>query len=351
MFREGAYQPKPEERLQAQAESFADKGVKEFSDDQAIFLKYSAELSQLTDLGNIPQELPDELKAAIAKNKRGYVAYLRRTKKEEIDFREQNIRTYKEQFQPAIQELKVRIAASENPKSLPEYLGSGSNGSAYKIEMGGVAYAAKFSSSLTQSNFEIKPLIRAKGIENVAQLEAYSFEDGVVIMDLLPGQEVTKIKPEKDPGYTDEQITAVIAKVQELDEKGLVIDPKASNFLYDKEKGFSILDFHLKQGNWDLPNQVISLRNMLSARDWKQLDYDTPEYDAQAIEQQKITLAATLKLLTITKNKFPDIYQLIEADNEKRKGEKYNQLIQKEYLHTEDPDVANFLRQIEELGF
>ena len=158
---EGAPQFNPEEksqeRLQAQAEIFADKGVENFSEDQAQILKYSSELSQIKDLKNLPPDLPEELVSLIQKHKDAYVNFLRRERKLETSFIEENIETYKEKFQPVIAELKAKMAQG-NFKELPEYLGSGSNGSAFRIEVDGNAvvvparYAYSHSASVGKRN-------------------------------------------------------------------------------------------------------------------------------------------------------------------------------------------------------
>ena len=162
--------PKTQEQIMAQVEHFADKGVKEFSSEQKLLLKNSKKLSTITDLDNLPKNLPEELKKLIKDNRSKYIEVLRSSKKEEIEFRKQNIELYNSKFKPVIDSLKGKISNSHDPKELPEYLGSGSNSSAYVIEVDGKKYAAKFSSSLTQANFETKPLLQARGIENVAQL-------------------------------------------------------------------------------------------------------------------------------------------------------------------------------------
>lgn len=359
---EGAPQFNPEEksqeRLQVQAEVFADKGVKNFSKDQAQILKYSAELSQIKDLNNLPPDLPGELVALIQKHKDAYVNFLRQERKLETSFIEENIKTYKEKVQPVIAELKTKMAQG-NFKELPEYLGSGSNGSAFRIEVDGKTYAAKFSRSIAQANFEIKPLLRAKGIPHTAQLESYSFEDGVVVMELLPGTDVTNFTLEEAPEYPDEHIIQLIDTVRELDAKGLVIDPKPSNFMYDQEQGFSILDYHLKNAgsNYGLPQEIISLKTALSARKFERLDYKAPDYEekakAQAIEKYKISLPLMVRFLGILKVKYPDIlaeWQRQHDEDKKNPNMRVGELIEREYI-PQHPDLEPHLKKLEEMGF
>lgn len=350
--------PKTPERLQAQAETFADQGVKEFSEDQAKLLKYSAELATIKDLNNLPSDLPQELVELVQKHKDAYIDFLRKERKLETSFIEENIKTYNEKFQPLVRELKMRMAQGD-PKQLPEYLGSGSNGSAFRIEVDGKTYAAKFSRSLVQSNFEIKPLLRARGIPHSAQLVTYSFEDGVVVMELLPGQDVTNFTSENAPEYSDEHIAGLVDTVKELDANGIVIDPKPSNFLYDPEQGFSILDFHLKKGgsNFGLPQEVISLKTALSARKFENLDYKAPDYDEkakeQSIERYKIQLPMMIRFLGILQEKYPDILEAWQKQHEEDKQDprmSVSELIDRRYI-PEHPDLLPYLKKLEEMGF
>lgn len=349
---------KSQERLQAQSESFADKSVENFSKDQAKILKYSADLSGIRDLNNLPSDLPEELINLINKNKDAYIDFLRKEKKLETTFIEENIKIYKEKFQPIILELKEKISQG-NSKNIAEYLGSGSNGSAFRVVVEGKSYAAKFSKSITQANFEIKPLLKAKGIPHTAQLVCYSFEDGVVIMELLPGTDVTNFTPENAPLYSDGDMIQLIETIKIMDSEGLVIDPKPSNFMYDEKEGFSILDYHLKNPNsgFALPQEIMSLGNMLSARKLEYLDYKDQNYDEKSkmrvIEYFKIYLPIMVRLINILNDKYPDI---ISGWKQKKMEDKNDprissiDLIDRKYI-PQEATLMPYLAKLEELGF
>lgn len=350
---------KPPEYLQAQAEAFGDKGVKEFSDDQKKILQYSAELAQIQDLDNLPEDIPAELRDLIERNKQKYISFLKGEKKEEIEFRKQNVELYKEKFQESIRNLKERMKQG-NIKDLPEYLGSGSRGSAFRIEVDGQEYAAKFSSSITQSNFEIKPLLRAKGVEHTAQLVAYSFEDEGVIMNLLPGTEMERFTPEEAPEIKDEHIIQLIETTKELYNKGIVVDPKPSNFLYDPEEGFSLLDFHLAQGMHPtgIGDVIISLKLTLTKRkfpniDWKADDYEEIVKD-RTLQENKIFLPMMIRFLHILQERYPEILaDYRRAFDERAANPRVSQspLIHRQYIPVDHPDLKPYLDTLAEMGF
>lgn len=341
---------KTPEELQAQAELFADKGVKEFSDDQRFLLSTSAELAQIEDLSNAP----DRVKELVEQHRDAYVQFFRENRQLDNTSIIENNRLYQEKFAPVIAELKQRIGTGKG-KELPEYLGSGSNGSAFRITVDGKEYAAKFSSSITQQNFERKPIERAKGIAHAAQLTCYSFQDQVVIMEMLTGKDVTSLKPEEMPLYPDEHVIQLIEKVKELDAKGIVIDPKPSNFMYDPKEGFSILDFHIKRGTHsNIETQLMWLRTVLAARDFGKPDYkDDEKMRLQSIEKYKVYLPTSIQFLRIMQEKYPELLSAWKKQHEENKNNPMmavSDVINRESI-PEHPDLKPYLDELTQMGY
>lgn len=346
------------ERLQAQAETFADKGVGEFSSEQGKFLKYSAELARITNLRSLPEDLPEELVMLIRKHTDAYVQFLRKEKNLELSFQEENIRLYASTFKPVITELKQRILASEM-KQMPEYLGSGRFGTGFRIVVDGKKYAAKFSRNVIHVNFELKPLLRAKGIPHTSQLVSYSFEDGVVIMELLPGTNVTDFTPANAPVYRDEHIEQLIETVAALDERGIIIDPKPSNFMYDVKDGFYVLDYHLASvgSEYGFVQAVMDLRVALTTRKFPALDYKSPDYEEkytqQSLERYRISLPLLVQFFTILSEKFPKILSSWRKQHEidkKNPSMSVGDIVDRKYIPA-DPSLEPYLSRLAELGF
>jgi len=362
----GHIKPKTSERLQAQVEAFADSGVEKFSEEQKAVLKNSAELSKITDLNNLPDDLSDDLRKLIEDNKDAYLLFLKE-RKFETEKIEESITLYNEKFSGKISELKVRMSEG-NPQELPEYLGSGSNGSAFKIEVEGKEYAAKFTNSVVQSNFEIKPLLKATGIEHTSQFVCHSFQDGVVVMELLPGVDITNFTSENSPEYTDKDLGQLIDTVVKLESAGLVIDPKASNFLYSTESGFSVLDYHLqREGSGHIIGKsIMSLMHALTFRPYVRLDLEDPDFDAKlnirAQEESRRRLSMMVRVFTIVKEKYPDLitewqqtYNRELAENDERvrtnkypQGEPYNPIKKDRIPETEE--FQEYIKKLEDLG-
>ncbi len=345
------FQPKSKEELQAQAELFADKGVPEFSDEQRQLLTNASSLAA----GNIPEGMQE----IVEDNRQKYLELLRRSSKEEIVYRKENIENYNSRFKEAIDSLREKISQTEYPESLPEYLGSGANGIAFEINVDGCRYAAKFSRSVAQANFEIKPLLIAKGIKNAAQLVAYSFDDNVVIMDLLHGRDVSTYYPNEDPGYTDQHIIALIDTVLELYENGLVIDPKPSNFLFDNEEGFSVLDFHiLREGTTSIGDIVLNLRIALTTRKWPLIHFQAADFDREAemqnIERNIVYLRMMIRFLKILKENYPLVLEDYNKHYQEREQDpKCHQspLIDRDKIPQNNQQIQTYLHELESMGF
>jgi len=363
---ESGFTPKSPEKLQAQVEAFADSGVKEFSDEQKAILKNSVELAKIKDLNKLPDDLSDELRELVEENKGAYVQFLKE-REFETEKTEESIRLYNEKFSDAVSDIKSKIKEGD-PKQLPEYLGSGSNGSAFRITVDGIEYAAKFTNSVTQSNFEIKPLLKASGIEHASQFVCHSFEDGVVVMELLPGTDVTNFTPENKPEYSDEDLGQLIDTVVELESAGLVIDPKASNFLYSKDEGFSVLDYHIQRdGNGHITGKsIMNLLHALTYKPFVPLDRDDPEYEAKseqsAFEDTRERLSMMIRVFRIVKEKYPELItewqQTYEAElaefkekertNTYPRGFPHNPVDKERIPQTEE--FRDYIEQLETLG-
>jgi len=358
--------PKTQEKLQAQAEAFGDSGVKQFSEAQEMILKNSAELAGVRDLNNLPDDLPDDLRDLIESNKESYLRFLKENKFETEKI-EESINLYNEQFTDAISDLQNKITETD-PKELSEYLGSGSNGSAFRIEVDGKEYAAKFTNSVLQSNFEIKPLLKAAGIEHVSQFVCHSFEDGVVIMELLPGTDVTNFTSETKPEYTDTDLEGLIDTVFELESAGLVIDPKASNFLYSPDNGFSVLDYHLQRegATHIIGKSLMSLMHALTYKPYESISREDPNHDEkqrEAVQEDtKKNLSMMVRVFQIVNDKYPELiadwqqtYDRELSENEERvknkqypQGAPYNPVNKDNIPETEE--FQQLIKQLEELG-
>jgi hypothetical protein len=261
--------------------------------------------------------------------------------REQSAYAEEMIKNYREKFVTVVAALKTRIALGD-PRTLPEHLGSGANTSVFRIEVEGKSYAAKLSNDTGLIDFTIRSLLRAKGISRVAHLAGYSFEDGVVVMQLLPGTDITKFSPEETPAYSDQDILQLIEIIRELDANGLEIDPKPSNFMYDPEQGFSVLDYHLKNDSYGIAREIKDLLIPLTYT-------KSNKIDGSSLNQH---LTMVVRFFSILKMHYPDIFidwlKQREADKQNPKITGADSWARRYY--TQYPELDANLKKLESMG-
>lgn len=190
------------------------------------------------------------------------------------------------------------------------YLGRGIGGRAYRFSQDGVDYAVKFGNN-SWSN--IPAFRRAKDIDGVSHLYAADLDNNIAVMNLVPGTLADKMSFAEKDAIPTEHLEAAIAKAIEMFKKGLMIDPKPSNFLYDKDKGFGFIDYRSRvHSQYDtLSNQVMGLTTMLQVvtdnDTYQTLTYGTPEYAAFNAKRTAETIKVQSKFLDILESDYPEI--------------------------------------------
>lgn len=361
---------KSKEGLQAQIIEFANNTLPEFSKDHELIVKNVGVLANINDLDQLPNELSPDLRDIIEKYKDRYINFLRqKTERKKILSAEDYLKLYNNKFRTIVEELKKKFA--EEGEKMPEYIGKGSNGRGFKINLEGQDYCIKIHSNLMQGNYELKALRRGKGMPRLSQLTAYSLEDGVTVMEFLPGKEVTQFELDQEPKYTDEEIKQLMNIVVEMDENGLVIDPKPSNFMYDKDKGFSILDYHTKVKGNDrtVADSIADLRVALSYKNYPDFlgkhkcAFDSEAYKTEAYPTSMGYLLhscnTSLRVLKILQHSFPSLLDELKSnirtrrDNPQMSGVAYVDIkkVREQYQEYAPyvPNAKDKIREIEDL--
>ncbi|PID83898.1 hypothetical protein CSB09_03645 [Candidatus Gracilibacteria bacterium] len=272
--------PKTPEELQAQIEDFADHGFGEFSQTQKIILKNAQKLSTITsqkDIEHPKESISKDMECILYEygsshspllweqsnfSQSLYTQHLTKRNKRECQMRKHYLTRYKEEFKDSVDGLQKNVS-----KDSKDYIGSGWNGDVFMITgKDKKKYALKISQSMSQANFELKTLFQSRRIKNTPEIQAYWAPEGAIIMNYIPGTDVSKITP-NTPNYTKKQMAELIETVIELDNNGLIIDPHPSNFIYHRINGFSVIDFHLKEPGEHTPiEKILSWLNVVIRR-------------------------------------------------------------------------------------
>lgn len=232
------------------------------------------------------------------------------------------------------------------------FAGSGTNANAYSVAINGHELIAKVGKSGRMVG-GIGVLMSARGIPHVPQLVAYSDDETVVVMTKMPGLDPYDYRDRQIPvpEYTDQQVEELLNTAILLENRGIEIDPKPSNFLYDPKEGFSIIDFPRRKREELKPTQPHEksfrwigrvLQNFVTKLDVQE---SLPERE-QIIEEFKIRLDAKIRFTTLVQNHFPQIWQ----GWKNAQGTKEGFLWQSLSDLPDEPELNSRFEKLEELG-
>lgn len=195
----------------------------------------------------------DEYTVATAKQFLEYLRLNPAVNNEDIKARQEMLERYA-LFSSEILILKDELSQLDSPVTHINYLGSGTSSQAFKIEIQGKLYAVRLPNnnkpliSPAQLDINVSGAIKGRGIPHLEQMVALSYADRATISELMPGVPMDKVTIESMVSITDAQLADFAKTLVIAHERGVAIDPKASNFLYDEQEGIGILDYHSNAG-------------------------------------------------------------------------------------------------------
>lgn len=345
------------ERVQAQLEAFG-SSLPPASSDQLFVFNHLSELQAISGMNNPRSDISLDVAQFLDRNKDAYLEFVRETDPQDLTAREDSIKRYKRKLKPAVDILRSRVAKQKNTTKLPGYLGVGLHGKAptFSVEVDGDKYAAKVFLRGTNLPGSVESLVRAHGIPHAAQLAGHSIEDGVIVMDLLPGKPLATFSPESAPTYTEKQVIELIKTSSALIARGLVLDFNPTNCLYDPEQGFGVLDFHFnrqKRAFDTEAQQIMRIPDYLAARNYPPIDMNSPDSEQQRLVQAK--QKALIRISTIAS--FVNLLQRVNPSMIDQWKKENVQMVQNGIPQiplyskdTQDPQLATYVAQLQHMG-
>lgn len=320
-------QPKPDEHIYAQTAAYAAEQVSPHSGELAKDIGGTATAFLGNETVTTTHENIMGNKTEVEHTPADYVSFLRGMDQEtrsDVGFLTQKMQAHNA-YKSAVDE-----ALNEASEGDEHYLGRGSNGKAFMFEQDGEKYAVKTGGV---SYRDVRAFNRAKDIEGISHLIAMDLDTKRSVMNLVPGIEAPRLTSEERLAIPKEHMAGVIDKSLELYNAGIHIDPKPSNFLYDQDKGFGIIDYGvLDNSEWTRAAQVMGTTRMLTFknRDPDGPKYGTPEYEAHEHERHTEAVVILNRFLDAMEEDHPEIIQeaakeqaAINADALKSGGDFY----------------------------
>lgn len=256
--------PKSPELRQAQIATFASEKIKDHGDMSHILNSLSElAIGNLTDVTRVAQSFKygedemgrfvrvsetSERTAATASEYTNFLRSVGGANYEAIRDRAAMLTQYNQVFKPIITGLRAELQDPASHAEHPAFMGRGLNSDVFRITHEGKEYAVRIPRGTESRPATIDGIYMAgilgKGVPHLEQIVTVSYEDGVTVAEVMPGKEMAKDMTVEDvAAMTDEQLSILVDTLMIVSERGIEIDPKPTNILYDRDAGFGIIDY------------------------------------------------------------------------------------------------------------
>jgi hypothetical protein len=198
-----------------------------------------------------------------------YADYLKSvggSKYEGIQGRAKLQKKYSEEFAPTINHLLEELSSSTLKPENIKILGDGLHSTTVAVNHEGKEYAVRIPSDGAFSPKGIDQHLGAAtlvkdGDLHLEKVIAASYETGVTIAEIVPGKQLGEVTMRDMKNITDNQLSDLVDTLGTIHNRGIQIDPKPSNFLYEREVGFGFVDLSSKRmtGNHDTLGKIVGI--------------------------------------------------------------------------------------------
>jgi hypothetical protein len=261
--------PKPPEVLQAQLAAFTAERVAQPKDVEYLLGNISTlSATDPTDIRRITEAAEYPLDAdgnklrqnRIAPNteitvatRSEYTAYLRSVNGSRHDaIRERsNLQAAYKELEPTVEALITDVDAEGSKQNHQAFVGDGANRMAFIFEYGDKKYIARVpqrgkETSPESIDADLQAYMLAKGQPHMEQVAGVSYDKDRLITEALPGKDLSKWNAvEVAEKTSDQQLKKLVKTVQNASHLRIGLDIKVSNFMYDTEADYNLIDFTL----------------------------------------------------------------------------------------------------------
>lgn len=237
---------KSQEERQAQLAAFAAERIESYADRRTVFAALSdLALRTVDEAAAMPLEISD----TATWTKERYVKYLRDVggrRYENIGGRKTLLDMYAV-FEAAVADLKQGLTQFATPEEHPAFLGKGSSSRVYAADIGNTLYAVRIPRAERVDpgviDGHVAAALLGRWAPHLEQVVAASYKHGVTVAEIVPGTDMAHISVDDVQRVRDTQIEDLIDTLLDTQERGINIDPKPSNLLYDPLEGYGIVDY------------------------------------------------------------------------------------------------------------
>lgn len=243
----------------------------------------------------------------------------------------------------------------ENSKKI----GEGTHSEVFSFKKQGEEYAVKKNTSSAEQSVDedVAALLRTQKIDETPDIHGYSKEDQLIIMEKISGKNIEELKKNNQTIEPKEShIIDLIDAYIEMNERGVVADPHFSNFFYDEDQGFKIVDLELEQQETDYDEQIKGLLNQIKYFKEVLVEMSAPRLEAEneVLDFQKISnfykeekrehdLKVILEFLRILKDEFPTLFKELKKEQQEASDKIY---VEAEDMNDKEEKYVEEIKQI-----
>lgn len=207
--------------------------------------------------------------------------------KNNTDSEDEIIENY-ESFSELIGQLRSKVDDSG-------LIGSGAHSDVFKVKNGSKDYAVRVVKQVDRRveimHSHITAGARARNIDGLEKIVAASYEEGVIISEFAIGNHLQELTVEQMSAIPDDHLDALLATRREAMERGIQFDSHPANVLYDREQGFTDIDYHITQSSSETVNLFEAMKTIIGSLDLTELHlYEKDSTRQEQYEDLKIAL-------------------------------------------------------------
>jgi hypothetical protein len=261
--------PKSVEQLQAQVAGFTAEQIPQIHDRNYVIGNIGTisqtdpeDIRRITTSTEYPHDeagrklLSNKIPAGteiLVADRPTYIEYLRTNQGMQHELIKQRITLLQNyaKLQPQVEALASETASQESRSDHKSFVSSGSNSAVFLFEHEDKTYTLRMprklknAQSSTSVEESIDNYLLGLGCPHLEQIVGASYDNGRIITEAMPGKDLSRQDANEVAEYvTDEQAYILTEAVKAASDRQIGLDTsKASNYLYDKNAGFSLIDY------------------------------------------------------------------------------------------------------------
>lgn len=142
-------------------------------------------------------------------------------------------------------QARVRATDRDDAREIPGFVGGGCFAFAFRLEREGRQYVIRIPRTGPEArdvNAHMDIAYASLEVEGLEKVVAASFDHGITVSELAPGKSLDSLSYDEIDAIPEVQLEELFYTCRETFRRGVALDARSGNLLYDSEQGFTALD-------------------------------------------------------------------------------------------------------------